>query len=93
MEGLEPKTDREIMMVMASGINAQNTKIDGLTDAVERIAIVIEKLETNKIGSIEKRLGVLEKWYNEWGGVLKLVTIASLVLGIITALAFWFKHG
>ncbi len=87
-----PNSDREIILMMASNLTATNTKMDNLTLAVERLATTIERLETTKIGSIEKRIEKLEKWYNEWSGVLKFISICSLVLGIIGILLQVFKH-
>jgi hypothetical protein len=93
MDGLQPQTEREIILMMASNLTATNTKMDNLTGAVEKLATTIEKLETNKIGSIERRIEKLEKWHNESSGVVKFIPHVSLVLGIIVILLQLFKHG
>lgn len=81
MDKLEPTTDREIMIEMKGDMKEMSASINRLAQAIER-------LETNKISAIETRLSKLEKFMNEWGGVLKIISIGALLLSAYAAIKF-----
>lgn len=79
---LQPKTEREIMIGMAG-------EMKEMSGAITRLAEAVEKLETHKIGEIDKRLSKVEKFMNEWSGFYKFVTLAALVLSAYAAYKNW----
>ncbi len=84
MEGLEPKTDREIMLMIGG-------KIDTLSSSIDKFAEALEKLEEIKIVNMEARLDKAEKFINEWGGIGKFILIAVSVLAIFNFMINFFK--
>lgn len=76
---LEPKTEREIMVGMS-------VKMEEMSGAITRLALAIEKLETNRISALEARIFKLEKFMNEWGGVVKVASLGAFILSAYAAI-------
>lgn len=62
----EPQTDREYLMQLA-------IKFDNLSEAMDRVATAIERMENNKFEPLEKRVSSLEKWQSQENGVKSFV--------------------
>lgn len=82
MSAKDPKTDRELLLTVVS-------RLDQVSESMERIASTLEKLENSKIASHDVRITKLEKWKNEWGGALKVVVIALLVIQMLNFIWKW----
>jgi len=76
---MQPQNDRELIIQIDS-------KMDNLTENVGRLASVVERLETTKFVALDKRIKKLEKFQNQWGGVLIAFNIFIAIVGIYIAL-------
>lgn len=72
---MEPQTDREIIIQV-------DGKLDSLTQNVERLATIVERLETTKFEELDERIKSLEKFQNQWGGVLIAFNIIIAIIAI-----------
>lgn len=81
---MEPITDREIMIRLDGNVTH-------LSQAIERFANALEKLETIKIKDHELRIKKVERFVSEWAGAYKIIAIVGLVLGIVS-LIMGIKH-
>lgn len=75
---IEPKNDREIMLLMAQ-------RMENFSQNIERIAGAIENLEKVKFDSLEKRISKLEKFMYQWVG-------AMIAVNFLIALYAAIKH-
>lgn len=76
---MQPQNDRELIIQIDS-------KMDNLTENVGRLASVVERLETTKFVALDERIKKLEKFQNQWGGVLIAFNIVIAMIGIYIAL-------
>ena len=81
---MEPKTDREILLLVSQKVDTMEDKfaagIDRVSDAVEKLATSLDKMETTKLQKIDERLQKIEQWRLEIkGGYRVAVAIASVV--------------
>lgn len=73
---VEAKTDRELILQVDGKVNNINSNI-------ERLANILERLETVKFEGHEQRLIRLEKFTNQWGGALIAFNVAAILIGIL----------
>lgn len=76
---MEPQNDRELIIQIDS-------KMDNLTENVGRLASIVERLETTKFAALDERIKKLEKFQNQWGGVLIAFNIIIAVVAVYIAM-------
>lgn len=81
---MEPKTDREILLLVNHQVASMEEKftdaIGRVSDSLEKLAESFEKMETTKLQKIDERLQKIEQWRLEIkGGYRAAVAIASVV--------------
>jgi anti-sigma-K factor RskA len=76
---MEAKTERELIIQVDGKLNTMAT-------SVERLAGILERLETVKFEAHESRITKLEKFTNQWGGALIAFNIAAIILGILISI-------
>lgn len=76
---MEAKTDRELIIQV-------DGKLSTMATSVERLASILERLETVKFEAHESRITKLEKFTNQWGGALIAFNIAAIILGILISI-------
>ncbi len=81
---MEPITDREELITL-------NGEIKQLRQTIERYGEALLRLEDTKINDQEERITKIERWWSEWQGVYKLVSLLALALGIFSTLAVLFS--
>lgn len=82
--GLEPVTDREIMMQLSGEIRETNLNMQHFSKAVEGFASSLKELETTKVKDHEERIVRLEKIATEGVGIYKFIGFGLIVLTIIS---------
>lgn len=80
---LEPSTDGEKIIQLDGKIDKLDSKIDTVCESIDRVVKALEQLEVGRVTDHETRISRIEKWQSEWSGAYKVMTIASLILGII----------
>lgn len=81
---MEPKTDREILLLVSQKVDTIEEKftdaIERVSESLEKLADSFEKMETTKLQNIDERLQKIEQWRLEIkGGYRVAVAIASVV--------------
>lgn len=76
---MEAITEREVLIKLDS-------KVSQLSESIDRLTSMIEKIEDTKLKDFDTRLEHLEKKINEWGGVYKFVILLSILLAIFANL-------
>ena len=75
-EASNAQTDREWMMQI-------NGNVGRLTDSVERLATIVEKLEERRLEPIEEDIVELKQWRSEFKGSYRTLNI--IVIGLTIA--------
>ena len=75
----EPQTDREFMMEIKGELKT-------LTQAIDRLGNVLDKIESKRIEPIEKRLDDIEEWQHSMNGTWKAIVAISLVVSTVGVL-------
>lgn len=81
----EPQTDREFMMEIKGDLKT-------LTQAIERLGTVLDKIESKRIEPIEKRLDHIEEWQHSMNGTWKAIVAISLMISTAGVLIQIFKN-
>lgn len=95
---MEPKTDREILLLVSQKVDTMEDKfaagIDRVSDAVEKLATSLDKMETTKIEGMEKRLRAMEIWRLEIKAGYKTLVAIGCALGAVIGyfLDYLIKH-
>lgn len=76
---MELESERELIIAM-------NGKVDNLSEAITRLAKVLENIENVKMTALDNRITRLEKFSNQWGGALIAFNIVMAAAGIIIAI-------
>jgi len=74
---MEAKTDRELIIRV-------DGRVEALAESVERLATVIERVETVKFAALEERVSRMERIINRWGGAAiafnLFITLSALLI-------------
>lgn len=74
---MEAKTDRELIIRV-------DGRVEALAESVERLATVIERVETVKFTALEERVSRMERIINRWGGAAiafnLFITLSALLI-------------
>jgi hypothetical protein len=76
---MEAKTERELIIQV-------DGKLNNMVESVERLANILERLETVKFEGHEGRITKLEKFTNQWGGALIAFNIAAIIIGLLISI-------
>lgn len=95
MAGIEPQSDREILLQLNGEIQNMKTGFaesidrlsERLSDAIETFGENVKVIEEKKIGTLQKEIDDLKAWKQEMNGGGKLLkilgAIAAFILGAL----------
>lgn len=83
---IEASTPGEKIIQLEGKIDVIDGKVTYVVESLERVLSAFEKLESVRLANHEERLIKIEKWQSEWKGVHRFISVAALVLGIISLL-------
>lgn len=84
MHASEPQTDRELLLTL-------NTKIEGLSDAIDRFSVTLKDIEEKKMGKLENRIDELENWQQQVNGGWKSFGILTAILSALALILSFLK--
>jgi hypothetical protein len=74
----DAKSERELIIEVKGDVK-------NINQSIERLANILERLETVKFEGHEQRISRLERFTAQWGGALIAFNIAGVIIGIIIA--------
>jgi len=82
---MEPKTDRELLLLVNHQVANMEEKFTGaierVSDSLEKLAKSFEKMETTKLQKHDERLQKIEAWIQEIKGGYKTAIAISAAVG------------